>query len=165
MTYRLPLTKGLFALIDDEDVVAVTAHKWRAIKSSTTSYARCNVGQEVVSLHRFVMDAPPLSEVDHVNRYGLDCRKANLRFATRSQNNANRLTRPSASGYRGVFPSLSRWQAIASVGGKLKYLGTFDSPEDAAAAKDSYVSQHHGEFAVLNFPAIVSELQNVNHIR
>lgn len=39
-----------------------------------------------------------------------------------------------SSGFRGVHSCGSRWQAVACVGGKARYLGVFDTPEEASRA-------------------------------
>jgi hypothetical protein len=71
----------------------------------------------------YMTDSWPVGEIDHANCDRTDNRWANLRLATRSQNQAN--TRPrAASGLKGAYPMRLKWQA------KIKriYLGTFDTP-------------------------------------
>jgi hypothetical protein len=36
--------------------------------------------------------------------------------------------------------------------GKARYIGLFDTPEEGARAYDAAAMQHHGDFALLNFP-------------
>lgn len=75
--------------------------------------------------------------VDHINRNKQDNRLVNLREATSSQNGVNR-GRTQKSGYRGVYPSNSKWIAKITVNKVPVYLGTFDTPEEAHA---EYVKQ------------------------
>lgn len=110
---------------------------------------------QTILMHRLITGAAPGQEVDHVNRDGLDNRRANLRVATRSQQIANQDIRlDNTSGYRGVSwrRDSRRWQAQLTVNGKWRGLGCYDDPEDAARAYDAAAREHFGEFAVLNFP-------------
>src|SRR4051812_23378031 len=54
-------------------------------------------------LHRFVMNASDDFLIDHINFETLDCRKSNLRFVTKKQNQIHqRLRKDSTTGYKGV---------------------------------------------------------------
>ena len=92
----------------------------------------------------------PADDVDHINRDRGDCRFANLREATRSQNNAN-AKRPSdnTSGYKGVSfdKRRGRWHAYISHGGRRKNLGMFDTAVAAYEARLAAAARLHGEFA------------------
>lgn len=63
----------------------------------------------------------------------------------------NRLTR-SRSGFKGVSfePRTSRY--YAQVGSPSRYIGTFDTAEEAARAHDAAARQLHGAAARVNFP-------------
>src|SRR5690606_1175342 len=104
MPKRIPLTKGMFTLIDDADCERVNLHKWRAHRSRNTWYAvRNGPGRKMIFLHRFISDAPEGLIVDHVNGDGLDNRRENLRLCTHAENARNRQTnRNNTSGYKGV---------------------------------------------------------------
>jgi hypothetical protein len=58
------------------------------------------------------------------------------------------------SGYVGVFRKAgrSRWDAQLSVNGRNVRLGSFDTKEEAARARDRAAFAAHGDKAVLNFP-------------
>lgn len=105
-------------------------------------------------MHRFILDAPHGMEVDHKNGDGLDCRRENMRLATRKQNAFNR-KRPSVntSGFKGVtlVKPTGKWLAQIEVGGKNMHLGTYESKIEAARAYDKAAIKYHGEFARLNF--------------
>lgn len=79
----------------------------------------------------------PEQELDHINRDRADDRLANLREASRVQNTHNvSVKRTSSSGVKGVTLTKNgkRWEANITFERKRSYLGTFDSPEEAAAA-------------------------------
>ena len=106
-------------------------------------------------MHREIMEAKRGIIVDHINRNGLDNRKENLRFVSRSQNamNSEREGYPYTSKYRGVCLGKRRkkWRAYICVGLKQKYLGYFYSEEEAAKAYDAAAKKYRGEYAFLNF--------------
>lgn len=90
-----------------------------------------------VHLHREVLarmghaDAP---EGDHKDRDKLNCRRSNLRPATRTVNNQNRVI-ANATGFRGVtaLPS-GRFRASLIIAGRRVHLGVFETALEAAAA-------------------------------
>lgn len=97
----------------------------------------------------------PNGEVDHINGIRDDNRIANLREATPSQNQANRVAKGGASKFRGVISSTSKvnpWCAQIRLNGRGYHLGQFPTEEDAARAYDGAARLHYGEFARLNFP-------------
>ena len=89
---RIPLTQGQYAIVDPEDYERLNKHKWYAIKGINTYYAgrnyRCPKTKKrlYIKMHREVINPPDHLDVDHINRNGLDNRKANLRPVTRAQN-------------------------------------------------------------------------------
>lgn len=160
-TVLVPLTRGKYAVIDADNAERVLAFKWHAIqpKKDGTWYAARNHyvgGKRVyIFLHRFIMDAQPGVQVDHVNRDGLLCTRKNMRLCTNAQNNANKpKSSTGSSDYKGVYwhRGARKWMARIQKDGKTTYLGIFVDPADAARAYDAAAREAHGEFAVLNFP-------------
>lgn len=149
----VPLTKGLVALVDDDDYARVAHRSWHAVrgwKGHTYYAASRRPGRGPIEyLHRLLMEAPPRLTVDHINGDGLDCRRANLRLATRTQNAANHGGFPRKSPYRGVVASRNRWRAYIGSPrhGDRVYLGVFSSPEEAAMAYADAARARYGDFA------------------
>lgn len=92
----------------------------------------------------------PENQIDHRDRNGLNNRWRNLRPATRSQNRANSGARSDNKlGVKGVITSRSgRFIAQIQVSGGRRYLGTFDTPEEAGAAYERASVAHFGMFSV-----------------
>lgn len=93
----------------------------------------------------------PDGDIDHINGIRDDNRLANLREATRRQNNGNmRCPRHNTSGVKGVWwhKRGKKWAAgITLPGRRNKHLGLFHSKEEAAAAYLKAAEEHFGVFA------------------
>lgn len=157
---RIPLSRGLFALVDEADFETVNQHKWFASKGSRTFYAARNVvldgRRTVVRMHQVLLGMPKDVDIDHVNGDGLDNRRANLRTTSRSQNNFNqhRKQRGCSSKYRGVTWSRyhGKWQAQIKAHGKYKLIGRFDDELEAALAYDAAGAARDAKHFAPNFP-------------
>jgi len=156
---EIPLPCGRVAIIDADDFERVSAWRWRSKPPHGRGkvwYVYTWIRRKPVLLHRFIMNAQPGDpQIDHRNHDGMDNRKANLRFATQSQNNANMRT-TNSTGYRGVCRvERGRFKATISHrqrGVKNLYLGRFATAEEAARAYDLAALARFGEFAQLSFP-------------
>lgn len=89
--------------------------------------------------------------IDHKNRVKLDCRRDNLRLATKSQNAANTEYSSGLSQYKGVS-YYEGWRSHIKVDYVANYLGMFDTEVNAAIAYDLSALERFGEFACTNFP-------------
>lgn len=161
---KIPLTRGQFALVDDDDYAELSGYKWYATKSPNAWYAhrqfRHNTiknkkgqGKQIyVSMHRQIMKAPKSKNIDHKNGNGLDNRKSNLRFCTHAENMRNQKTM--SCGYKGLrkTPDGKKWGVQICVDGVRHNLGLFTSQKAAAKEYDKLAKLLHGEFAALNFP-------------
>jgi len=153
----IPLTKGQFVLVDEEDYEELSKYNWH---SDSNNYAvresRINKTRLRFIMHRQIMNFPSKKfEIDHINMNQLDNRKTNLRLATHQQNNVNKGNRiDNKTGYKGIYweKSRNKWQAHIEVNQKKIHLGRFAIKEDAARAYDTAAKKHFGEFARLNFP-------------
>lgn len=152
----IKLTKGKTSLIDSEDFERVSQHKWfaRKYQHSDKFGVLGKVNGKMIYLHRFIINPPDKSLIDHINGNPLDNRKSNLRLATHAQNLYNRKTK-NKTGYKGVQPCNSKknpFMAYIKIQGKRVHLGQFKTAEEAARVYDTKAKEVQGEFAWLNFP-------------
>lgn len=157
-TRRVPLTRGLFAIVDSEDYEAVVSRgTWYAAQGRSGGfYAERTEGTRLtkhrVTLHEIVVGR---KWVDHINGDTLDNRRSNLRPVTHKENMRNRGRQSNnTSGFKGVVwhAKTGKWAARIWVDGRQISLRYHESPEDAARAYDAAALEHFGEFARLNFP-------------
>lgn len=155
---EVPLSQGLIAVIDDADLAIIEPHRWCATvdRSGRTErrYALTNIvkpdgKRSMLKMHRLIIGAQPGQLIDHVDHDGLNNQRHNLRFATTSQNGGNAR---SAEGYKGVgwHVPCHRWRAYIEVDRRLRHLGLFADPWDAAQAYNAAAREAWGEFAYLN---------------
>jgi hypothetical protein len=157
VTVEIPLSRGLVAVVDDQDAGRIlAAGRWHAYPKRSTHYGKRNVWTAgrcaSVWMHRFITGFPV---TDHINGDGLDNRRCNLRPASVAQNNRNAgLRRDNTSGFKGVHPYRDgvRWVAAIRANGGTRHLGLFADPIEAARTYDEAARHHFGEFARLTSP-------------
>lgn len=155
MSKRIPLTRGQFATVDDEDFDWLSQWKWHAQPNEAHGfYANRHDEQgRLVAMHRLINATPPGFVTDHRDGDGLNNRRRNLRTATQLQNMMNRRgKRGGSSIHKGVWadpsPRNSKlWRSAIRLNGRLKYLGRFHTEGEAAAAYAAAAAEHFGEFA------------------
>ena len=158
--YRtIPLTKGLFAIVDLVDYDHLMQWRWQASAQHHKGWRakRCSkkLGKQFsVLMHRQIMDCPKGMVIDHINGNALDNRRANLRICTSQQNSFNiRKRKPGKySEFKGVHPNRAKWRACIMKEGKYIHIGNFETEQDAALAYDAMARLIFGQFAHLNFP-------------
>lgn len=159
MTRRIPLSNNQFALVSDEDYERVAQFNWSYDRNG---YA-CRMVQvhrengkrtrRKVMMHRFILNAPKGTEVDHANHDGLDNRRENIRTVTHAQNRHNARPRMnSSSQYKGVsyHKRDGNWRASIAVNGVKREIGTFRTEHAAAIAYNAAARAAWGEFAYQN---------------
>ena len=128
------------------------------ITRKPSSYKRLRIGFNGTRYmaHRlawlYVFGVWPNADVAHINCDALDNRIANLREATRSENQYNHpAPKNNTSGVKGVtWNSASRkWMAQIKTGGRYIYLGEFTTKEAAAAVRHAATMKYHGDFGRL----------------
>lgn len=115
---------------------------------------RDNNKSRSMTVHRLVAEAFNLpkmadqTQVDHIDGNGLNNQLYNLRYVTNTQNVYNgKLKNTNTLGRRGVNRTPSgKFQAVIRVNGDRKYLGTFDTIEDASNAYERRAREIQGEF-------------------
>lgn len=146
---KIPLTRGMFALVDDEDYEFLSQWKWFC---DSNNYAARGCKERIL-MHRLINKTPEGLDTDHINGNRLDNRRSNLRSAHRWQNAVNRPRQSNnTSGFKGVslHKRNGKWQAWV-IQNKIQYhLGYFQTKYDAAAAVDREALKRTGEFARLN---------------
>ena len=150
---RIKLTNcDRYVLVDNDDYDILSNYKWRGRKShGTVRYAE--YGKESITMHGFLItDIPDNYIIDHINNDGLDNRRENLRVIPKKKNAWNR------DAYKGrrfkgtaKVTKSNKYQARIRYEGKLIYLGSYNTEEEAAHAYDRKAIELFGELANLNF--------------
>lgn len=118
-------------------------------------YLHVNILGAFYRVHRIIFfmhyGFDPESHVDHIDCNRRNNRPDNLRPATDQQNvgNVARMFAHNTSGFRGVSRNsrTGKWHAQIKQHGVQKYLGRFDTPEEAAEVYAKAAKAHFKEFA------------------
>jgi hypothetical protein len=115
-------------------------------------YIYLTVKNKDYRLHRLIWmylhNCWPTDMIDHINGIKTDNRLCNLRQVTAKQNAENRNKINAISGLKGVVPAHNgRWKSQIGHKGKVIYLGTYDTKEEAhdIYLKASLVFHTHNE--------------------
>lgn len=149
---NVPLTNGLNAGVDDEDLSKVMEHSkiWTRAKNGYV-YTWSKKLQKTVYLHRVVLDFPD-KDIDHIDGRKVNNRKSNLRVTDSSTNAINRGPRFGKQ-WKGTFRAKAGKFSAQVRKNYTKYsCGTFNTEEEAARAYDKKALELYGTIAYLNFP-------------
>lgn len=137
---RIPLTRGMTAVVDAADYALVSGMKWYAYPDRNYFYAgsRAKDGSRI-RMHRLIMDAKKGEIVDHRDEDGLNNRRKNLRKVTNSHNLHN--CRRTAKGCS-WDERTKRWKARIMVNRKEVWLGRFPTAALARAAWINAKKEH-----------------------
>lgn len=151
---EINLTNGGIALVDDEDFVKLSSYKWHRHDERTLQYARVALygsgKQQILLMHRVVMNAPAGVDVDHRDGNGLNNQKNNLRLCTDQQNSMNlKLFRTSTSGHKGVSWSKQskKWESYIWFRRKKIRLGEYKEKADAITARENAEKELYGNWS------------------
>lgn len=155
----IPLTQGLWAIVDESDYRWLMQWAWCATYCPSTRgyYAiRAEVDSDgkhhTFKMHREILslERDDQRNGDHKNKCGLDNRRKNLRPASREENAQNASVRKdNTSGYKGLnwHKRGQTWQVRVQAGKIRKHIGYFKEFEKALAALIAATKALHGEFA------------------
>lgn len=160
---QMQITGGYTALVDEDDYERLSRYRWTADVRKSGVYAKRHIDKRwngermriIIYLHMSVMGHPRGGkQIDHKDRNPLNNTKSNLRVCTPAENRRNSISwKTNKTGYRGVDPRPSgRYGAYITHNYKNIFIGTYDTPEQAARAYDQKAIELFGEFANLNFP-------------
>lgn len=139
---KIPLTKGQYALVDDEDYDFLNQQKWYF---SDHGYA-VSAKSPHTYMHRIINKTPKGFLTDHINRNTLDNRKENLRVADKRINSINRgLQSNNTSGHKGISWNKKRkkWEAYIWKHRKKFLLGFFKNFNEAVEIRKSAEIKYH----------------------
>lgn len=133
---------------------SVRPRRWvgkRAGSLNTDGYRVIRIGRIDYYAHRlawFYVHGTCPTLLDHIDGNPDNNAIANLREASKSTNGANRGKQiNNTTGFKGIKKRYHRWIAQIYIGGKNKYLGSFETKELAAAAYTVAARKEYGEFA------------------
>jgi hypothetical protein len=135
-TAKVELTRGLWATIDESDVLIVAPYKWRAKPGKKTMYAVRSDNTKNYNdyhMHRQIagLGQSKLS-IDHIDRDGLNNTRSNLRIANAQLQGLNMSQRSDCTtGVPGVALHHGKWRARVAVNGKRYTLGYYSNMADA----------------------------------
>lgn len=141
----VPLTQGLFAIIDADDMTLAAQHTWYAHRRKQSGfYAVTNVKNpepKLLRMHALLCVCEDGLMPDHRNRNGLDNRRSNLRSSTNADNAFNK-THRGGQLITGVslHRQSGRWRSRIHRNGREVGLGYFRTQREACAA---YIQARH----------------------
>lgn len=143
---HMPLTKGQFAIVDNDMFDYLNQWKWYALEGPNTYYAirtinkTSSVNRSSVLMHRFILDLGNKNntEVDHIDGNGLNNQRDNLRVVTTRQNQGNSRNHRAGRlvGTTQVHKKVGSkiyiyWYAQIIINGKKTFLGSFKTEQEA----------------------------------
>ena len=149
--FKCTVKSGKSFVFDKCDLGLIINRAWSV---DSQGYVSSGTKNDHRKLHRLLLNAKPDQVVDHINGDPSDCRRGNLRIASQHENTFNaRCPKSSTTGYKGVCFDKHREKYMAHIhpNGRMKFIGYYSTPEEAASAYDEAASFYFGEFARPNF--------------
>lgn len=145
-------SKGEKFLFDKADYEKIKNINWYDCCGYIVGNDNTGVKQKQIKMHRLIMNYPNDKAIDHISGDKHDNRKQNLRICSIKENNRNtKVQQRNKTGIKGVtFTHCNTYQSQIQVDGKLKYLGTFKTAEEAAKVYNEAALKYFGEFARIN---------------
>lgn len=134
--------------------------RWNNRFSGTVAGTTNANGYQVITIDRvrytghrlawlYMTGSFPADQIDHINGNRQDNSISNLRPATNTENARNAaIGKNNTSGFKGVsfHKKAGKWSAQICVERRARYLGLFETPEEAHAAYLSAARQAFGDF-------------------
>mgnify|MGYP001613075306 CR=1 FL=1 len=160
-SWVIPLTQGVIALVNRDVAMTLGRFAWCAASHRGERwYAMRQIPdpvrkQRTERMHRVIVVADIGQEVDHKvhHPFGdklIDNRRTNLRLCSDGGNAANARKLTTKNRYKGVSRLGNKWGAHIRFKDKLRHLGSFADPIEAAHRYDSAAVQLFGRFALTN---------------
>lgn len=147
MAKEIKLTQGKVAIVDDKDYEYLSQFKWHW---KSNNYAARESSRKTIFMHREIMKPQDGMLIDHIDGNGLNNQRNNLRICNKSQNGMNRQNNTGRQ-FKGVYPVGKKFVARIQVDGENKYIGTYETQDEAARAYDRAAIDLFGRFAKTNF--------------
>lgn len=163
---KIPLTRGMFAVIDEIDYELISKYTWHPSRAAKGKHFYASAHnphtypekRTEVRMHRLIMGVTDRWVlVDHIDHNTLNNTRLNLRICTNSENLQNSRKRSGGtSKYKGVSRCVTKngflyFQAKINIPGhKTKHLGSFQNEAEAAQAYNETALRYYGEFAHIN---------------
>lgn len=94
---KIPLSKGMEVIVDDDKYKMLSQWKWYAKKGSYNHYAarseKENGQGKTIYMHRFLTNCPEGMTVDHLDGCTFNNRIANLEVVSKDENSRRRNTK------------------------------------------------------------------------
>lgn len=146
-TMSIPLSRGKFTIVDEEDFNRFGHLKWSLCggRGKGGFYAGRGGNGTTIYLHRLINNPPRGYETDHINHDTLDNRRVNLRSVRRSQNNENRSVLNSTSSTRKscvyYHRQKRRFRVRITVEQREQSFGYYKTLEEASAVAERVLEQ------------------------
>lgn len=138
-TFLIPLSKDLFAMVDEDIFNSIEHLNWYADKIGNSYYAASHSEKKKLYLHHVVMGKPAKGfNIDHIDGNGLNNQRSNLRIVSKRKNLQN--THQHRDGKLvGTYLAKDHfrnkpWEARIYINGKSKRLGYFTNEQEAHEA-------------------------------
>jgi len=150
---KIPLTKGKFAIVDDEDYPYLNRFSWHwDIDIVATTFHDLDGKDKHVPMYRFLITTNPVNFIFFKNGNKLDHRKQNLGEQNRNLNVHRRIKYKNCSSkYKGVSKmKAGGYMAYINTKKIRLYIGYFVDEKEAALAYNRKAKKYYGNLAYQN---------------
>jgi len=145
---KISLTRGMFALVDDEDYEWLSQWKWYALRTRKNCFyvARQKNGKTVL-MHREILNLKKDQKIQghHKNHNTLDNRRKNLEIVNNRENNSNKKYHSKHGVGIEKKKDIRRqkpFRASVEINGKAKHIGYFTTAKKAQEARKEFLEKN-----------------------